>query len=171
MDELSDANQTGLSLFILFSAVWLVAGGVARYRGELSWSFSVALIQATLFPIAIIPQLIINEQDKNIDTTYSPFFVVVYPASVVADIITVFFSTKWVVTTTNIINMVGMVTRLILYTAWLMQFALYSSAELQIVMWLFVVGFMIIVIVTCVLAYNRYRAIPDQKMVPPASDW
>lgn len=171
MDELSIPNKTGLSLFIVSFSVWIVAGGVGWYRGELSWELAVALIQATLFPIAIIPQLIINEADKDIDTTYSPFFVVVYPASVVADIFTVFHSSKWIVTTTNIINMVGMVTRLILYTTWLVQFALYSSDELQIVMWLFATGFMSIVIVTCVLAYNRYRLTPDQKLVPPESDW
>lgn len=85
----------------------------------------IAIVQTTLFPVALIPQIIVNsENEKSISEYYSPFFLLAYPTSVILDI--------WNQITMKRYNQlpengtavfVGMNLRLVFYIIWLGQFA------------------------------------------------
>lgn len=131
---MNTADTAGLCLLILALCVSAVVGLYVALKNENERSksdlqFISILVQLMLFPIAIVPQLIVNtENDGEITQTYSPYFVVVYPVSVVFDILNHIFVKQYEERTWNEkFKIVAMNVRLILYIAWLIQFYNYQK--------------------------------------------
>jgi len=79
-----------------------------------------------LIPIAVIPQLIKNEKESDeMQDVISPFYLIVYPASIcleLPEILNLNIEASWKDKRLNV-KTLGMLTRLFLYTIWLIQYA------------------------------------------------
>ena len=103
----------------------------------------ISTVQTSIFPVAMIPQIIVNQNNEDvIEKYYSPFFLMAYPASVTLDIFNqVTMKKHGKMPPNGIATFFGMMLRLFFYIIWLAQFAISSQY-----FWIAVVFFICIMI-------------------------
>jgi uncharacterized protein with PQ loop repeat len=126
----SVAELTGLVFLGVAGFLSVVSLGLC-WKNEHRMAIFMAVLQATSIPVALIPQLIINGQEKeNMEKTNTPFFLLAYPASILLELVI-----QWVVMRDDEflrirqINVVGMFVRLVLYVSWLGQYSHYGHHD------------------------------------------
>lgn len=139
---MNEAELGGFIALAIALGVW-IGTAICMYfkdgfsvKNELNF---IAIAQTTLFPVALIPQIIVNsENEKNISEYYSPFFLLAYPTSVTLDIWNQITMKKHNQLPENgTATFVGMSLRLLFYIIWLGQFAQQWSLYLYIFLGLF----------------------------------
>ena len=125
-------NIVGLVVLGCAFLVWIFTAyfqNIGRKPTPEQQQMMTAIVQLTLFPVAIIPQLIVNaDNENNIREDFSPVFLVVYPTSVSLDILTQVLIKKYDRdSSVGRTNLFAMNIRLILYIIWLGQYMMRSS--------------------------------------------
>lgn len=149
----STTEGVGLA-FVSASVVASLVTLVCTWKHEDRFVSTMTMLGSTIIPAALVPQLIKNQMaGRGMDRFTSPFFLLAYPVSILGEIVGQWDSIKKAtdpsVRRNRWVGLAGMFIRLLLYTAWLGQYA--SHGHYTIVLGLITAAFSITMVIAGVL--------------------